>query len=126
MQDEKQAFETGKLAQVEDYLKNGAIEKATNELRLDTYKQIQNCFLGLCMFFGLVTLLMQHTDFHKQMTSVRQTLLRSPVDTSTISQLAAPDTEQDKMPEVVLRYKRSQPLMQKYNHESDESRTNAR
>lgn len=82
MPDEKQAFETARLAKVEDYLKNGTIERATTELRLDTYKQIQNCFLGLCMFFGLVTLLMQQTDLHKQMTSVRQTLLRSPADSS--------------------------------------------
>lgn len=82
MPDEKQAFKTARLTKVEGYLENGTIEKATTELRLDTYKQIQNCFLGLCMFFGLVTLLMQHTDFHEQMTLARQKLLHSAADSS--------------------------------------------
>lgn len=89
MQDEKQAFESAKFVRVESAFNNGAIEKATTELKLDTYKQIQNCFLGLCMFFGLVTLLMQQTDLHKQMTLVRQTLLRSHADSSPSKDIEA-------------------------------------
>jgi hypothetical protein len=119
MPDEKQAPEPARLVRVESAFNNGAIEKATTELRLDTYKQIQNCFLGLCMFFGLVTLLMQQTDLHKQNTVVRQTLLRAPADSSTISRLAALNTQLDRMPEAELLYKRSRALIRKYNHEQD-------
>lgn len=82
LSEEEQAFEKARLANVEGYLKNDSLEKATTELRLDTYRQIQNCFLGLCIFFGLIVLAMQQTDMHKQLTLVRQALLRSPVESS--------------------------------------------
>ena len=165
MPDEKEAFETARFVRVESAFSNGAIETATTELRLDTYKQIQNCFLGLCIFFGLITLLMQHTDFHEQMTLARQKLLHSAADSSaskdietnalnysqkltayqvrldeserkygtdstllipTISRLAALNTQLDRMPEAELLYKRSQTLIQKYNHEQGEPSANAK
>ncbi|MBP9093134.1 hypothetical protein KBI23_19065 [bacterium] len=126
MPDEKQAPEPARFVKVESTFNNGAIEKATNELRLETYKQIQNCFLGLCMFFGLITLLMQQTDLHKQMTLVRQTLLRAPEDAHTISRLAALNTQLDQMPEAELLYKPNQALIKKYNQAPDESSAHAR
>ena len=158
MPDEKQALETAKFIKVESSFNNGSIEKATAELKLDTYKQIQNCFIGFCMFFGLVALAMQHSDLHKDQALVRHTLLHSPTDFAAvetryqnnrdyeklaglynarlaeserkfgsdstllipvISQLAALNTQLDRLPEAELLYKRSQALIQKYNQEQD-------
>ncbi len=80
MPDDKQALET-KFIKVESAFNDGSIEKATAELKLDTYRQIQNCFLGLCLFCGLGALAMQRSEMHTQQTLVRQILLSSPIET---------------------------------------------
>jgi hypothetical protein len=88
MPDDKQALET-KFIKVESAFSDGSIEKATAELKLDTYRQIQNCFLGLCLFCGLGALAMQRSEMHTQQTLVRQILLSSPIETSQTKDIEA-------------------------------------
>lgn len=158
MADEKQTLEPPKLIKVDSAFNNGSIEKATAELKLDTYKQIQNCFLGLFMFCGLIALAMQHSEMHTQQTLIRQTLLQVPIETfetkdietkairdakrltayqillaeserkfgpdstlliPVISQIAALNTQLDRLPEAERLYERSQVLIQKYDQEQE-------
>jgi len=159
MADDKQAPETAKFIKVESAFNNGSIEKATAELQLDTYRQIQSCFLGLSLFCGLGVLAMQRSEMHTQQTLARQTLLRSAEDSTSsndieanairdarkltayqdllaeserkfgsdstllipvISQLAALNTQLDRLPEAELLYQRSQVLVQKYKQEQED------
>lgn len=163
MADDKQALET-KFIKVESAFNNGSIEKDTAELQLGTYRQIQSCFLGLCLFCGLGVLAMQHTETHMQLTLARQTLLRSVEDSTSsndiktnairdarrltayqdllaeserkfgsdstllipvISQLAALNTQLDRLPEAERLYERSQMLIQKYKQEQENTKRNS-
>jgi hypothetical protein len=86
MADDKQALET-KFIKVESAFNNGTIEKATAELQLDTYRQIQSCFLGMCLFSGLGVLAMQRSETHTQQTLARQALLRSAEDSTSSNEI---------------------------------------
>jgi hypothetical protein len=161
MADDKQALESAKFIKVESAFNDGSIEKDTAELQLGTYRQIQSCFLGLCLFCGLGVLAMQHTETHMQLTLARQTLLRSAEDSTSsneieanairdarrltayqdllaeserkfgsdstllipaISQLAALNTQLDRLPEAERLYERSQMLIQKYKQEQENTK----
>ncbi len=165
MPDDKQALESAKFIKVESAFNNGSIEKDTAELQVGTYRQIQSCFLGLCLFCGLGVLAMQRSETHTQQTLARQALLRSAEDSNSsneieanairdarrltayqdllaeserkfgsdstllipvISQLAALNTQLDRLPEAERLYERSQMLIQKYKQEQDRSSTHAR
>ena len=165
MPDDKQALESAKFIKVESAFNNGSIEKDTAELQLGTYRQIQSCFLGLCLFCGLGVLAMQRSETHTQQTLARQALLRSAEDSNSsneieanairdarrltayqdllaeserkfgsdstllipvISQLAALNTQLDRLPEAERLYERSQMLIQKYKQEQDRSSAHAR
>lgn len=158
MADEKQTLEPPKFIKVDSAFNNGSIEKATAELRLDTYRQIQSCFLGLCLICGLGVLALQRSEMHTQQTLIRQTLLHAPIETfetkdieakairdarkltayqdllaeserkfgsdstlliPVISQLAALNTQLDRLPEAEALYERSQMLIQKYDQEQE-------
>lgn len=161
MADEKQALETAKFIKVESAFNNGSIEKDTAELQLGTYRQIQSCFLGLCLFSGLGVLAMQRSETHTQQTLARQALLRSAEDSTSsneieanairdarrltayqdllaeserkfgsdstllipvISQLAALNTQLDRLPEAERLYERAQMLIQKYDQEQENTK----
>lgn len=163
MADENPALET-KFIKVESAFNNGSIEKDTAELQLGTYRQIQSCFLGLCLFCGLGVLAMQRSETHTQQTLARQALLRSAEDSTpsndieanairyarrltayqdllaeserkfgsdstllipVISQLAALNTQLDRLPEAERLYERSQMLIQKYKQEQENTKHNS-
>ncbi|CAN5606138.1 hypothetical protein BH11CYA1_BH11CYA1_18140 [soil metagenome] len=74
MSDEREAFIAARKELADEWLINKSIEKDTAELKLDTYSQIQNCFLGLCLFCGLCLV---NSDLYKQQALVRHSLLHS-------------------------------------------------